>query len=43
MVTRHKVAGKDYKKRVEAVLIKRSSVKRLQKGYVYTCVHRERM
>ena len=29
MVIRHKVAGKGYKKRVEAVLMKRSSIKRL--------------
>ena len=43
MVIRHEVAGKGYKKRVEAVLMKRSSVKRLQKGYVYTCIHREGM
>jgi len=41
MVTRHKLARKSYKERVEAVLMNKSSVKRLQKGCVYTRRERE--
>ena len=38
MVIRHKVAGKGYNERVEAVLMKGSSVKQLQGECVYcTC------
>ena len=37
MVIRHKLVGKSYKERVEAMLMKKSSVKQLQKGCEYTC------
>ena len=36
MVTKHKVARKSYKERVEAMLMKKSSAKRFQKGSMYT-------
>jgi len=41
MVARNKAAGKGHEVRVEAVLITRSSMKRLGKGCMTTCREKE--